>query len=121
FEITVPQGSVLQVTVTGYEPFKIKAGTGLSISMTALSTSMEDVVVIGYGTQKKELLSGSVVSMKMDEAKRLTPTTSVGNLLAGQLTGVRVSTPNGIPGTQPGIAIRSATSFNAQNVLYVID
>ena len=121
FEITVPAGSTLRVTVTGYETFTIKAGADLNIPMTPVTSSLEDVVVVGYGTQKKELLSGSVVSMKMDEPRRLTPTTSLGNLLAGQLTGVRVSTPNGIPGTQPGIAIRTGTSFNAQNVLYVID
>src|SRR5690606_12528775 len=83
--------------------------------------NMEELVVVGYGTQKRELLTGSVVSMKMDEPRRNTPTTSLGNLLAGQMTGVRVTTPNGIPGSQPSISVRVGTSFNAQNILYVID
>ncbi|HTM97915.1 MAG TPA: SusC/RagA family TonB-linked outer membrane protein [Pedobacter sp.] len=121
FTITVPNGAMLKVTMTGYQAITISAKQGMVIEMTSNSIDMDEVVVVGYGTQKKELLTGSIVTMKMDEMRRNTPTTSLGNLLAGQMTGVRVSTPNGIPGTQPGISIRTGSSFNAQNVLYVID
>lgn len=89
---------------------------------------LEEVVVVGYGAQQKNLLSSSVVSMKMDDIRRNTPTTSLGNLLAGQMAGVKVSTPNGMPGKMPSISIRNGTTFyafytkdNSQDVLYVID
>lgn len=121
FTITVPNGTMLRITMTGYGPITVAAKPGMTVEMTSTTINMDEAVVVGYGTQKRELLTASIVTMKMDEARRNTPTTSLGTLLAGQMAGVRVSTPSGIPGTQPGIAIRVGTSFNAQNVLYVID
>lgn len=122
FTISVPRGSKLVFSLVGYTAKTINvSGTNLNIQLDNAQNDLEDVVVLGYGTQKKELLSGSVVTLKMDDTRRNTPTTSLGNLLAGQMAGVNVSTPNGIPGTQPGISVRVGTSFNAQNVLYVID
>lgn len=93
----------------------------INVVLENSATDLEEVVVLGYGTQKKELLTGAVATMKMDKPRRLTPTTSLGNLLAGQLPGVNVGTPNGIPGNQPSISIRAKSSWNDQNVLYVID
>ncbi len=122
FEITAPKNARLTISMVGFQTRKIAAGAGsMFVELTRQDGSLEELVVVGYGTQKRELLTGSVVTMKMDEPRRNTPTTSLGNLLAGQMAGVRVGTPNGIPGTQPGINIRVASSFNAQNVLYVID
>lgn len=122
FEISVPKNARISVSMVGFQPRTIAVGTGpLSIELTRQEGSMEELVVVGYGTQKRELLTGSVVTMKMDEARRNTPTTSLGNLLAGQMAGVRVSMQNGIPGSQPGVNVRVGTSFNTQNVLYVID
>ncbi len=124
YELNVKdENAVLAVSMVGYQQKEvlIKDGNYAVIQLLPSNQSMEDVVVIGYGAQKKELLTGSVVNMKMDETRRITPTVSVGNLLAGQMTGVRVATPAGPPGTHPSVSIRVGTSFNAQNVLYVID
>lgn len=117
-----PKGTIV-FTYVGYQTVeqRIEGKTVLNITMENITSDLDEVVVVGYGTQKKGLVTGSVSSMKMDEQRRLTPTTSVGNLLAGQLPGVRIGTPNGIPGTQPSISVRAATSFSTQNVLYVID
>jgi TonB-linked SusC/RagA family outer membrane protein len=90
--------------------------------MSISATSLNDVVVIGYGTEKRELLSASVATMKISESDKEIPTTQMGNLLAGKLAGVNVSTANGVPGiNQPGITIRTNNSWNGQPVLYVID
>lgn len=132
FEITVPAGSNLRIMMSGYDPVTVKAAANMLVSMNSQLKKLDEVVVIGYGTQKRELLTGSVGVVKMDEAKRLTPTTAVGNLLTGQVAGVNVSNPAGSPGTQPKISIRVGTSFaynkddNAdrytpQGALYVID
>ena len=72
-------------------------------------------------TQKKGLVTGAVSSMKMDEKLNTLPTTSAGNILVGKLAGVSVSTPNGLPGAAPSISIRTGSSWNDQNVTYVID
>jgi TonB-dependent SusC/RagA subfamily outer membrane receptor len=121
FEITVPTGSTLKITVAGYESVTVKAAANLTIQLDPSSANMDEVVVIGYGTQKKELLTASVGQLKLKDAQREMPTTSLGNVLAGQMAGVRTSTASGRPGRQPGIAIRNASSFNGQPVLYIID
>jgi len=85
------------------------------------SELLDEVVVVGYMTQKKGLVTGAVSSMKMDEKLNTLPTTSAGNILVGKLAGVSVSTPNGLPGAAPSISIRTGSSWNDQNVTYVID
>nr|WP_294869936.1 SusC/RagA family TonB-linked outer membrane protein [uncultured Pedobacter sp.] len=121
FEINVAAGSKLKISMTGYATQIVNAASGMTVELTSSVVDLEDIVVVGYGTQKRELLTGSVGSLKMTEARRNTPTASLGNLLAGQIAGVRVGNPAGVPGTQPSISIRTGSSFNAQNVLYVID
>lgn len=131
FEIYADKGSTLTISMIGYQNQTVKAASGMVIELVASSENLDEVVVLGYGTQKKELLTGSVVTLKMDDTRRNTATTSLGNLLTGQMAGVNVSTPDGVPGNQPGINIRVGTSFkkndngdvvyNRQDALYVID
>ncbi|MCO5234992.1 MAG: SusC/RagA family TonB-linked outer membrane protein [Chitinophagaceae bacterium] len=124
FEINVPAGSRLRFSSVGYNPITVTASdkASMTIRMEINPTSMQEVVVLGYGTAKRELLSASVATMKISESDRQVPTTQMGNLLAGKLAGVSVSTSNGVPGVnQPGIKIRTNNSWNAQPVLYVID
>lgn len=120
FEIKVPANTKLRFKMIGYQDVVVTAKARLDIEMDVMIKELEEVV-IGYGTQKKDLVTGSIVTMTMDDTRRNSPTTSLGNLLAGQMAGVRVNTPTGKPGTAPGISIRAKTSFNDQNILYVID
>lgn len=119
----IPANSILQVSFIGKKSQEIPIAGKASVNITMVedAVGLDEVVAIGYGTQKRELMSGSVVSMKMTQTMKNIPTTSVGNLLAGQMSGVKVSTPAGPPGTQPTITIRAKTSWNDQPVLYVID
>lgn len=124
FEISVPAGSQLRFSSVGYNSIVLAASDkgSMIVRMEINPTSMNEVVVIGYGTAKRELLTASVATMKISESDKQIPTTQMGNLLAGKLAGVRVSTPDGAPGiNQPGITIRTNNSWNAQPVLYVID
>lgn len=116
-------GDILTFSFIGYKPqtISIAENKPLNIILQEDVKKIDEVIVVGYGTQKKELMSGSVVSMKMNQTLSNTPTTAAGNLLAGQMAGVKVTTPAGPPGSQPGIAIRALTSWNSQPVLYVID
>lgn len=124
FEISVPAGSQLRITNVGYQSrtTTVTGNNFITVQMEINPASMDEVVVIGYGTAKRELLTASVATMKISESDKQVPTTQMGNLLAGKLAGVNVSTSNGVPGVnQPGITIRTNNSWNAQPVLYVID
>lgn len=124
FELNVSPGTRLKVSMTGFETqtFTI-TGPAIRIVLRSSATSLKDIVVTGYGTQRKDLVTGAVSSMKMDEDRRNFPTTSIANLMAGQMPGVFVSTPSGIPGSRPTIRIRTGSSFpgTEQNALFVID
>ncbi|HEY6082366.1 MAG TPA: carboxypeptidase-like regulatory domain-containing protein, partial [Chitinophagaceae bacterium] len=122
FELSVPSKSSLMISMIGYVSQTINVSKNeITVVMNVSATSMNEVVVIGYTAQKRELLSGSIASVKLKESDIDVPTTSAGNLLAGRMAGVAVSTPNGLPGSQPGITIRTVSSSNTPPVLYVID
>ncbi len=123
FKISVPLKSRLTISMVGYTTRTINVSKReITVEMDISATNMNEVVVIGYGTEKKELLSASVATMKISESDKEIPTTQMGNLLAGKLAGVNVSTSDGVPGiNQPGIIIRTNNSWNGQPVLYVID
>jgi TonB-linked SusC/RagA family outer membrane protein len=122
FTINVPLKGRLTISMVGYKTQIINVSKKeITVGMDISSNTMDEVVVIGYTTQKKELLSGSVATIKVKESDIDVPTTSAGNLLAGRMSGVNVGTPNGLPGSQPGITIRTQSSSNVAPVLYVID
>lgn len=123
FSVQGNNKTVLEVSFIGCLPQKVTVGNSsdLKIVLKEDSKNLEEVVVIGYTTQRKGLLTGSVSTMKVGNDLKNLPTTATGNLLAGKLAGVSVSTPAGIPGTDPGISIRTGSSWNAQDVTYVID
>jgi TonB-linked SusC/RagA family outer membrane protein len=121
FAIAVPNGAMLKITMTGYKAVTVAAKQGMVVEMTSATVGLQETVIVGYTKQKKELLSGSVATVKFKETDTEIPTTSVGNLLAGRMAGLYVSTPSGIPGAQPGIRIRTGSSWNAAPTLYVID
>lgn len=123
FTIQGNDKTVLEISFIGCLSQKITVGnsSNLKIVLKEDSKNLEEVVVIGYTTQRKGLLTGSVSTMKVGNDLKNLPTTATGNLLAGKLAGVSVGTPAGIPGTDPDISIRTGSSWNAQAVTYVID
>lgn len=123
YRIRVNPKGTLVFSHVSYEPIIRPVNGQLQINITFQDDikGLDEVVVIGYTTQKKSLLTGAVATMKMDETLKTIPTTSAGNILVGKLAGVNVGTPNAIPGTAPDISIRTGSSWNAQNVTYVID
>ena len=123
FTLEIPDNAVILVSYIGYVSQEIRPGSGnqLKIILREDTQALEEVVVVGYTSQKKELLTGSVATMKMNKELANTPTTGFGNILAGKLSGVSVGTPDGLPGQQPSISVRSKSSWNDQPVLYVID
>ncbi|MDP4261337.1 MAG: TonB-dependent receptor [Bacteroidota bacterium] len=121
FSITASAGDILQVSSIGYESMEIKVGSDLKVNLelTTRVTSLEDVVVVGYGTQKRKDLTGSLVSVNVNETKKFS-TSDISQLLEGRATGVEVNS-DGQPGAVPSVRIRGYSTFGNAQPYYVID
>ncbi len=124
FSIIVPSGdAVLEITYVGYTAKAIKVGTqnSLTVTMSSANKQLNDVVVVGYGTQRKKDVTGSVTSIKAEDFNKGVVTTPQ-QLLQGRAPGVNVTANSGRPGGASAIRIRGGTSISAGNEpLYVID
>jgi TonB-dependent SusC/RagA subfamily outer membrane receptor len=123
FSLTVSQGATLTVSYIGYVKQEIATGnqTVLKITLDEDNKALEEVVVIGYGTQKKVSLTGSVATVKPDDIRNIS-TSNLSNALAGRLTGVTIKqSSGGRPGNASDIVIRARGTWNNTAPLYVID
>lgn len=123
YSITAKTGDILVFTYLGYATIEQKVGNANSynISMQPAQSQLEEVVIIGYGTQKKKMTTGSLSSIKTDNFTER-PISRVDQGLIGQIAGVRVKQTTGIPGEPFSINIRGTGSISAGNEpLYVID
>jgi TonB-linked SusC/RagA family outer membrane protein len=123
FSLEVPEGAVLVISYIGFESqtVVVNGKSSYKVKLVPNIKSLEEVVLTGYTSQKKKNITGSVANLKVSEDMRLMVTSAAGNLLTGRIAGVNVSTPSGLPGSSPSISIRTNSSWNSQNVLYVID
>ena len=124
FTITVTgENPIIKFSFLGYVDEQVKVGnkTSVNVRMTPDANTLEDVVVIGYGTQKKADLTGSVAVVKMADIEA-SATTSVDNALQGRIAGVDIMSTGGDPGSASSIRIRGSRSVNATNEpLIVVD
>ncbi|HUX55341.1 MAG TPA: TonB-dependent receptor [Bacteroidales bacterium] len=124
YSIYVPQGSKsLTFTFIGMEPQEISIGTLTQINVTMVESAigLDEVIVIGYGTQKKSDLTSSVASVKATDLENV-KMQSIDQGLAGRAAGVQVLNSSGLPGSAPAVRIRGTTSLQGANEpLYVID
>ena len=121
FTITAPKGAQLQVSSIGLQSQTVTAAPTLVIVLEEDSQVLENVVVIGYGTVKKNDLTGSVTALRPD-AKNKGVVVSAQDMLSGKVAGVSVTSGDGAPGGSATIRIRGGSSLNASNnPLIVID
>ena len=123
FELSgVKNGAILQVSYVGYITQEVKYnGQALNVILKEDNMNLEEVVVVGYGTQKKANLTGSVanVNNKLIESR---PITSVSAGLQGLLPGVTVTQRSGQPGADNGtIRVRGTGTFNAADPMVIVD
>ena len=124
FSLDVPNNAVLLITYIGYNEVKIPVGdkTNLSIIMKEDTQALEEVVVVGYGTQKKVNLTGSVSSVNFEEQSLSRPVTNVSTALAGLSSGVQVMQGSGQPGDDgASIRIRGVGTLNNSSPLVIVD
>lgn len=121
FSIQVAENAMLEFTAVGYEPQFVRARDGMAISLKSTQQTMDEVVVVAYGTAKKESFTGAAA--KIDgESIRNRPLSNVSDALAGAAPGVQASANNGQPGSAPTIRVRGFGSISASNdPLYVVD
>ncbi len=121
FTLAVPQGSTLSVSFVGYQDAEVKAAASVVITLQDDTQLLDAVVVIGYGTVKKNDATGSLTAIKADnENKGLVVAPQ--DMLAGKVAGVAVVSSGGQPGASSTIRIRGGSSLSASNdPLIVID
>ena len=121
FTLKAKQGADITVTYIGYQTATAKAAANMTITLTDDATTLENVVVIGYGVARKTDLTGSVTAIKPDD-KNHGLQVSAQDMLQGKIAGVNVSSASGAPGDGAKILIRGGSSLNAtNNPLIVID
>jgi TonB-linked SusC/RagA family outer membrane protein len=126
YTINVPDGQengILVFSFIGYTPKEVAINnrTVLDVLLNPDVKALSEVVVVGYGTQKKSDLTGSVGTVKAEQLQER-PVPSLNQALQGRISGVNVSSNSGRPGGQTNIRIRGFSSINSSNnPLYVID
>jgi TonB-linked SusC/RagA family outer membrane protein len=123
FGLQTPSNAVLVISYIGYVRQEVPVGNGknLAIVLQEDMQQLDEVVVVGYGTQKKASLTGSVTTLDVSEIRSV-PTGNLSNALAGRLAGVTVTSGSGgRPGNASDIVIRSRGTWNSVAPLYVID
>ena len=112
----VSPSTTLSISYVGYKPMSVKVGSQSNINVTLEedNTTLEDVVVIGYGTMKRKDLTGSVASVSGDKLAA-NPVATVAEALQGQLPGVNVTSQDGRPGGSMSIRIRGGGSITQSN------
>ena len=122
FSLKVPADAVVEFVSVGFDTVEItvngRADLG-TITMKTSNTLLEELVVVGYGSQRKVDLTGSVAIVDADEMKKVSHS-NISTMLEGKVAGVQI-TSDGQPGADPAVRIRGLGSFGSTAPLYVID
>ena len=122
YTLKIAKGQTLVISYIGYETKNIKY-TGqatINVALEADASTLDEVVVVGYGVMKRSDITGSVVSVGEKDIKK-SVITSVDQALQGRAAGVQVTQNSGSPGGGISVAIRGVNSLNGNEPLYVVD
>lgn len=123
FALNIGNNATLQVSFIGYitQNIPVKNQSSISITLIEDSQTLDEVVIVGYGTMRKSDLTGSTASVKSDVLEQRT-VTSFNQALSGKVSGVSISANSGRPGGRSTVRIRGSSSINVTNEpLYVVD
>lgn len=123
FSLDVKPGAVILVSYIGYlsKEISVKEQTKLDILLIEDTKALDEVVIVGYGSQKKINLTGAVSSVKMDEVLGNRPVVSAANALIGAIPGLQITTSSGRPGGDMSFNIRGVNSINEAKPLVLVD
>ena len=122
FVLNVKPGATIVITYIGYQKQEIVVGnqSNLNVTMKTDDKTLDEVVVVGYGVQKKKLVTGSTIEVKGDDIQKMN-TTQVLGALQSQTPGVNIQAASGQPGDGFKISIRGAGTNGNTAPLYIID
>lgn len=124
FAIDVSSGQTLTFSFMGYtnQEIPITNQTTVNVTLESKSVAINEIVLIGYGVQRRSDVTGAIASVKRDELLS-TPSSSVGDMLRGRVTGLQVTSVSGRPGAEPSILIRGRRSIadTDSRPLFIID
>ncbi|OIN55940.1 SusC/RagA family TonB-linked outer membrane protein [Arsenicibacter rosenii] len=124
FKLNISPGSTLVVSFIGYAPQEIPVNgrTTVNVSLKTDQQQLQDVVVVGYGTQRKKDLTGSLVNLTNKDLVPVPSATSVDQMMQGKVAGVQITQTSGAPGGNVNVLIRGISSITGGNSpLYVVD
>ncbi|MDX6183461.1 TonB-dependent receptor [Flavobacterium sp. Fl-77] len=122
FQINVPSNGTLTISFVGYNTINeaVDGRTKITFQLRPESQSLNEVVVVGYGTQKKSVVTGAISSVKAKDLESL-PITRIEQSLQGRVSGVSIAANAGQPGSASTIRIRGFTTLNNNDPLWVVD
>lgn len=122
FKLEVPSGAILQVSYIGYLQQIIPVGNqqNFSIVLKEDTQNLDEVVVVGYGIQKKSVVTAAISRVTSKDLSNATPT-RVEDVLKGKISGVQITQNSGQPGTSSVVRIRGIGTINNSDPLYIVD
>lgn len=123
FELAnVEDGAIIEVTYIGYTTLslKVEGNRPMNIILQEDAETLDEVIVIGYGVQKKSVVTASIARVSADDLAGVAPV-RVDNALKGLASGVQVTTTSGQPGASAKIRVRGTGSINKSDPLYIVD
>ncbi|HVW61231.1 MAG TPA: SusC/RagA family TonB-linked outer membrane protein, partial [Puia sp.] len=122
FTIDAPEDATLEISYVGYkaQALSVKGQKFLQVALQPNASGLNEVVVVGYGTQRKRDVTGTISTVKGDDLKNI-PVSSPSAALQGRASGVDIIRSDGAPGSEPSIRIRGTGTLNNSDPLVVID
>jgi len=120
FRISVQDGAIITFSYIGYDAVEATAASDMRIVMKENSTMLDEVVAIGYGTQKKSVVTASIAKVSSEDLSVTAPV-RMDNALKGLASGVTVTSASGQPGAAARVRIRGIGTINNSDPLYIVD
>ncbi len=121
FQINAPLNSDLVITYLGYKNLEVKvSSTSLNIKLEEAGELLDEVVIVGYGVQKKSVVTAAISSVRGDDLALKAPT-RIDNVLKGMVSGVNITQASGQPGDGSRVRIRGIGTINNSDPLYIVD
>jgi TonB-linked SusC/RagA family outer membrane protein len=120
FVVNIQAGHTLTVTYIGYQTFEGAAKNGMTINLKPDNKVLDEVVVVGYGVQKKSSVTGAISQVKPEDMENRT-IANAQQALQGKTSGVQIIQSSAAPGSSPTIRVRGYSSNSSSEPLFVVD
>ncbi|MCR5077297.1 MAG: TonB-dependent receptor [Prevotella sp.] len=120
FTVSAAPGTTLVISYVGYDTQRIKVSDDMKVMLHVSAATLSDVVVVGYGVQKKSVVTAAISKVTSDNLNLNEPT-RVEDVMKGKVSGVQITQSSGIPGSDSKVRIRGIGTINNSDPLYIVD